>query len=205
MRLGVKYSYQDKKPTLNDLNKTIKSDFIQFYLQTLVGERASVVRHSDNLKMEGSFEGLKSEMHEAHKATRGERATVTRRQDNLKMEGSMQFESTSKSAGSAINKVNFARTNRSRDVQSSIVIGEDTASTVKAIQLKEQERAVTSSGASAALSTVDKSAIRQQMTSDGVASTVVQSKSQEATISALNTDKFASSLRESSGVQVKSF
>jgi hypothetical protein len=33
------------------------------------------------------------------------------------MEGSMQFESTTKSAAKAINKVNFSRTNRSRDVQ----------------------------------------------------------------------------------------
>jgi hypothetical protein len=81
---------------------------------------------------------MKSEMHEAHRATRGERAEVKKRQDNLKMEGSMQFESTSKSAGNAIAKVNFSRSNRSRDVQSSIVIGEDTASVAKAIQKKEQ-------------------------------------------------------------------
>ena len=148
--------------------------------------------------MEGSFEGLKSEMHEAHQATRGERAVVKRRQDNLKMEGNMQFESTTKSAANAINKVNFSRTNRSRDVQSSIVIGEDTASVSKAIQQKELERSVTSVKGS----TIDKSSIRQQTASEGVATTVVQSKSQEATISALNTDKFASSLRETSGVQI---
>merc|ERR1712150_369886 len=36
----------------------------------------------------------------------------------------------------------------------------------------------------------------------GVASTVIQSKDQEATIKAVNTDKFASSLRESAGVQI---
>ena len=156
------------------------------------------MRHADNLRMEGSFEGLKSEMHEAHQATRGERAVVKRRQDNLKMEGNMQFESTTKSAAKAINKVNFSRTNRSRDVQSSIVIGEDTSSVSKAIQQKEQERSVTS----VVGSTVDKSSIRQQTASEGVATTVVQSKSQEATISAMNTDKFASSLRETSGVQI---
>ena len=156
------------------------------------------MRHADNLRMEGSFEGLKSEMHEAHQATRGERAVVKRRQDNLKMEGNMQFESTTKSAANAINKVNFSRTNRSRDVQSSIVIGEDTASVSKAIQQKELERSVTSVKGS----TIDKSSIRQQTASEGVATTVVQSKSQEATISALNTDKFASSLRETSGVQI---
>lgn len=156
------------------------------------------MRHADNLRMEGSFEGLKSEMHEAHQATRGERAVVKRRQDNLKMEGNMQFESTTKSAANAINKVNFSRTNRSRDVQSSIVIGEDTSSVSKAIQQKEQERSVTS----VVGATIDKSTIRQQTASEGVATTVVQSKSQEATISALNTDKFASSLRETSGVQI---
>lgn len=148
-----------------------------------VGERAKVVRHADNLKVEGSFQGLKSEMHEAHQATgRGERAVVKRRQDNLKMEGSMQFESTMKSAGNAINKVNFSRTNRSRDVQSSIVIGEDAASVAKAIQLKELERSVTS----AVGATIDKSTIRQQTASEGVATTVVQNKAQEASISAVN-------------------
>jgi hypothetical protein len=38
-------------------------------LQVGVGERASVVKHADNLRMEGSFEGLKSEMHEAHQVS----------------------------------------------------------------------------------------------------------------------------------------
>merc|ERR1711860_424690 len=42
----------------------------------------------------------------------------------------------------------------------------------------------------------------KQSKSTGVASTVVQSKDQSAAISAVNTDKFASSLRESSGVQI---
>jgi len=44
--------------------------------------------------------------------------------------------------------------------------------------------------------------VRQQTASEGVATSVVQSKSQEATISAQNADKFASTLRESAGIQV---
>ena len=75
----------------------------------------------------------------------------------------MQFESTSKSAGKAINKVNFSRTNRSRDVASSIVIGEDTASVAKAIQLKEMERTAAASGSGQTLTTIDKSIIKQQV------------------------------------------
>merc|ERR1712111_52510 len=47
-----------------------------------------------------------------------------------------------------------------------------------------------------------KSTMEKQSKSTGVASTVVQSKDQSAAISAVNTDKFASSLRESSGVQI---
>ena len=168
------------------------------------GERAAVVRRSDNLKVEGgSYKDVKSETGSLQTVARGERAEVRRRQDNLKMEGSMQFESTSKSASNAISKVNFSRSNRSRDVASSIVIGEDTASVAKAIQQKEMERSVTSSGGGVTTATtIDKTTIRQQTASEQVASTVVQSKSQEATISALNTDKFASSLRESAGVQI---
>jgi len=43
---------------------------------------------------------------------------------------------------------------------------------------------------------------QKQTKGSGVASTVVQSTDQEAAIKAVNTDKFASSLRESAGVQI---
>ena len=49
---------------------------------------------------------------------------------------------------------------------------------------------------------ISAAAISKQSKSVGVASTVIQSKDQEATIKAVNTDKFASSLRESAGVQI---
>ena len=44
--------------------------------------------------------------------------------------------------------------------------------------------------------------LQKQTKGSGVASTVVQSTDQEAAIKAVNTDKFASSLRESAGVQI---
>ena len=82
-----------------------------------VGERASVVKHEDNLKVEaGTFEGRaeqaafthgdrvdvvrhkdnlalegKIETHRKEFATKGERAEVKRHQDNLKMEGKIKF------------------------------------------------------------------------------------------------------------------
>ena len=82
-----------------------------------VGERASVVKHEDNLKVEeGAFEGRaeqaafthgdrvdvvrhkdnlalegKMETHRKEFATKGERAEVKRHQDNLKMEGNIKF------------------------------------------------------------------------------------------------------------------
>ena len=49
------------------------------------GERSEVVRHDDNLKMEGKFESRHAE-----KWAAGERAEVVRREDNLHMEGKFE-------------------------------------------------------------------------------------------------------------------
>ena len=46
-------------------------------------ERTTAVRHQDNLKVEGKFEGKASQ----GMAAIGERAAVVKHQDNLKMEG----------------------------------------------------------------------------------------------------------------------
>ena len=54
------------------------------------GERAEVRRHTDNLKVEGTFEGrIKAE------ALVGERAKAVKHNDNLKIEGEMQMKSAS--------------------------------------------------------------------------------------------------------------
>merc|ERR1711944_327453 len=91
----------------------------------LVGDRAAVVKHHDNLKMEGSFAGVQSEAHSSLVQAKGERAEVKKRQDNLKMEGSMQLVSEARSAAQAIQKVNFKSGGGRRDVHSSsIVIGD---------------------------------------------------------------------------------
>ena len=106
----------------------------------------------------------------------------------------------------AIQKVNFQKGRR--DVHSSsIVIGDDTASTTKAIEQHEAKRQATSTASAtvrktSASTSSSSTAVKQQNKSTGVASTVVQSKDQSAAISAVNTDKFASSLRESAGVQI---
>ena len=52
----------------------------------LAGERAKVVRHEDNLRLEGKFEGKQVEA----VALRGERAQIRKYEDNLHLEG--QFE-----------------------------------------------------------------------------------------------------------------
>ena len=104
----------------------------------------------------------------------------------------------------AIQKVNFKSGGR-RDVHSSsIVIGDDAASTTKAIEQHEAKRQASASASSTTVrkTSASKSTMEKQSKSTGVASTVVQSKDQSAAISAVNTDKFASSLRESSGVQI---
>merc|ERR1711988_431957 len=132
-----------------------------------------------------------------------------RRTDNLKMEGSMQgLVSEAKNASQAIQKVNFGKAAaKARNATSSIVVGDDISSTTKAIEQHEAKRkssASSSTTVKAASATVaSATSLQQKQTKgSGVASTVVQSTDQEATIKAVNTDKFASSLRESAGVQI---
>ena len=45
------------------------------------GERGLVTRHPDNLRLEGSMDGVRSM---EYTATKGDRATITRHQDNLR-------------------------------------------------------------------------------------------------------------------------
>ena len=88
---------------------------------------------------------------------------------------------------------------------SSIVIGDDASSTTKAIEQHEAKRQASSSSTTVrktSATSAKSTTVEKQSQSTGVASTVVQSKDQSAAISAVNTDKFASSLRESSGVQI---
>ena len=164
-----------------------------------------IVKHKDNLKMEGSFQGLKSEMHSAHHGIiKGSRVAVAKHADNLKVGGSMQFESTSQGAAKAITKVDYSsnkQQQRRRDAQSSIVVGEDVTSTNEAVKkhVEERNRQVTTTASTVTANRAESAAARsKQITSQGVSSTVVQNEGQEANISAVKTDKFASSLRESS-------
>merc|ERR1712223_1132955 len=148
----------------------------------------------------------------------GERADVKRRTDNLKMEGSMEgLVSEAKHASKAIQKVNFnsgKAAAKARNAASSIVVGDDITSTTKAIEQHEAKRqssasatctsssSVKAAAATTSATSLSASAVSKQTKSSGVASTVVQSTDQEAAIQAVNTDKFASSLRESAGVQI---
>ena len=171
-----------------------------------IGERAKVVKHRDNLKLEGSFKELKSESQSSHVFTKGDRMARTKHEDNLKMSGSIQFESTANQASKAITKVQYSgKRGLRKDVQSSIVVGSDTNSTTEAadMKLKERNRQVTNTGKvvteTRSASAASKS---KQVSSQEVNATVTQNESQEAHISAVKNDKFASSLREASGVQV---
>merc|ERR1712223_503117 len=141
----------------------------------------------------------------------GERADVKRRTDNLKMEGSMEgLVSEAKHASKAIQKVNFnsgKAAAKARNATSSIVVGDDITSTTKAIEQHEAKRKSSASStttvkAASATAASATSLQLKQTKGSGVASTVVQSTDQEAAIQAVNTDKFASSLRESAGVQI---
>ncbi len=51
------------------------------------GDRADVVRHKDNLSLEGEFT---KRVTSANNVMKGERAAVVKHRDNLKMEGSFE-------------------------------------------------------------------------------------------------------------------
>ena len=89
------------------------------------GERAAMVKHQDNLKLEGSMNMRRS----GSFASRGERAGVIRRADNLKMEGT--FEGRASDSASTSRRVSNASTvSRRSDLRdkSNIVIGDDSTS-----------------------------------------------------------------------------
>merc|ERR1712226_900158 len=137
--------------------------------------------------MEGTFEGrLKEE------ALVGERVKAVKHSDNLRIEGSMQLVSEAHSAGKAVQKVNYnaksktASSSTRKDVQSSIVIGDDTSSTTRAIAEHQAKRASSASSSKQVAQTSSSAAVSKQSKSIGVASTVIQSKDQEATIKAVN-------------------
>ena len=69
-------------PKLNIfLTTVIFSGRSQDYFQSTRGERAQVVKHKDNLTLEGAHSMEKTQ----ELAVRGERATIVRHEDNLKV------------------------------------------------------------------------------------------------------------------------
>jgi hypothetical protein len=91
-----------------------------------VGERAAVVRHGDQLRLEGKMESRQV----GAAAAQGERFGVVRRADNLKVEGG-RFEGRSQAtAATASTSVaqSGATSHRSRaNTNSSIVVGDDSS------------------------------------------------------------------------------
>ena len=163
------------------------------------GEKAATVKHSDNLKLEGSMSLQRS----GSFATRGERHNVVKRSDNLKMEG--EFEGKRLDSATTSRRVSNASTvshrSQTRD-RSNIIMGDD----VSAATTSKGSKSVTSKSKTtmskqelqSAQVTTEASAAARANASSAFQSALVQNGQSSGNISAINTDKFASSLRESS-------
>ena len=69
-----------------DINNFFLIGRKQDYVAHSKGERASIVQHKDNLKMEGKMEARAAKV----KAIAAEKASRIKHEDNLKLEGSME-------------------------------------------------------------------------------------------------------------------
>ena len=190
------------------------------------GERATKVRHEDNLKLEGSMSMQRQEA----AVSKGERHATVRREDNLKMEGAFagRVKDTS-TARKMSNASTISKMSENRD-RSNIVIGDDssvastskakaaTSSTSRVVSSKRtaQESSMTAASSSAKvtsskMSSQSTTAVSAEATTSAKSSTglranasaglqgalVQTGQTAAADITAVNTDKFASSLRES--------
>ena len=165
------------------------------------GDKASIVRHGDNLKMEGSMDVKRRDT----VVLKGERHGVVKREDNLKMEGSfegrVQASSATQVSQSSTSKSSRQRLGSTAREKSNIMMGDDSlvASTSKMHSASKTGR---ESRTSSLASSQQTSVITKSNQSSAIAGAIVQTGKDEASISAVNTDKFASSLRESSAVAI---
>merc|ERR1712079_987350 len=154
-----------------------------------VGQRAATVRHEDNLRLEGKMEGRQV----GTAAAKGERFGVIRREDNLKVEGG-KFEGRpqSSAAHTSSQQQNGTTGMRARsNTGSTIVLGDENAGTIK-----RTTKTTSSATSKTAASTSMKATESNLVLAGGVAS------AGDGSISAVNRDAFAASLRESTGVAV---
>ena len=163
------------------------------------GDKASIVRHGDNLKLEGSMDTKRRDT----VVLKGERHGAVKREDNLKMEGSFEGRVQASSA-TQVSQSSTSKSSRQRlesREKSNIMMGDDShmASTSRLhTTSKSNKESRTSSLASSSLQT----SVTKSNQSSAIAGAIVQTGKDEASISAVNTDKFASSLRESSAVAI---
>ena len=90
------------------------------------GQRAATVRHEDHLRLEGKMEGRQV----GTAASKGERFGIIRREDNLKVEGG-KFEGRAQSSTSKVStqQQNGTASRARSNTGSTIVIGDDTVVT----------------------------------------------------------------------------
>ena len=162
----------------------------QDYVAHSKGERASVVHHKDNLKMEGKMESRAVKA----KAIAAERAAQVKHDDNLKLEGSMDGMKRRGTITLSSNKETVSATKHEDNLKMEGSFESRSQSTLK--QKSQMDSAHSS------MSNLSQATFTKSNQSVGISGAMHQTGKEEASITAISKDKFVSSLRESSGVAV---
>ena len=158
----------------------------QDYVAHTKADRAAVVHHKDNLKMEGQMESRAARA----KVIAAERASQIKHDDNLKMEGSMNMQRRGTITLSS-NKETATKKEDNLKMEGSF----ETRTAASVTQNSKMESAYSST------SNLSTTALKSNQSS-GISGAINQTGKEKADISAISKDKFVSSLRESNGVNI---
>ena len=187
------------------------------------GERFGIVRREDNLKMEGSFEGRVKEASSSRRmssASTGSRRGETRDKSNIcigddssvastsRVNASSKVESLASAQGASTSRSHQSAVQASSTSQQSAVHAASSSSKTQVQMTSTSQQAAKSSVQASSTVQESRSGVKSSSqstrtnVSSAVAGALVQSKEVSSSITAVNTDKFASSLRESSSQAV---
>ena len=173
-----------------DINNFFLIGRKQDYVAHSKGERASIVQHKDNLKMEGKMEARAAKV----KAIAAEKASRIKHEDNLKLEGSMEGMQRRGTITLSSNKENGVKHEDNLKMEGSFESRSASAVTQKSTMGSKVESTYSST------SNLSQTTALKSNQSSGITGAMHQTGKESAAISAISKDKFVSSLRESNGM-----
>ena len=176
-------------------------------------ERAAVVKHADNLRVEGKMEG-RSNLNQTFILEQGERASKVKHADNLKMEGSMSMQrqeaAVSKGERHAVVrrednlKMEGAFAGRVKDTSSTRKLSNASTVTIRSENRDKSNILIGDDASAASTSKAAMSAIVEKSSKSAKGSSTSQVLSKKTAQSSNQESSFASSVAQSSNVVSKS-